>query len=58
MFARELASIENLERSEQGVSGGVRSLNVIEAPELMANLFNSLFDSLSPLVLAFFVNIP
>ena len=58
MFARELVSIENLERSEQGASGGIRLSDAIKASELMINLFDSLFDSFSPSVLAFFVDIP
>ena len=58
MFAKELVSIEDPERSKQGVSEGVRLLNAIEMFESMANLFDDLFDLFSLSVLAFFVNIP
>ena len=50
-------SIENLEWSEQGASEGVRPSDAVTASELMVNPFNNLFDSFSPLVLTFFVNI-
>ena len=56
-FARKLASIKDLERSEQGASGGVRLSDAVKASEPMANSFNSLCDSFFPSVLAFFVDI-
>ena len=58
MFARELASIKNLERSEQGTSGGVRPSDAVKTSELIVNSFDGLFDSFSPLILAAFVDIP
>ena len=58
MFARDLASIKNLERSKQGVSGGVRLSDAIKASELIVNLLNDLFDLFSSSILAFFINIP
>ena len=58
MFARELISIEDLERSKQGVFESTRALNVIETLESIDDLFNNLLNLLSPLALAFFVNIP
>ena len=58
MFVRELASIEDLERSKQRVSGGVRPSDAVKASELMVNSFDGLFDLFSPLVLAFFIDIP
>ena len=58
MFARKLASIENLERSKQGVFESVKPSNAFKVSESMANLFNSLFDLFSPSALAFFINIP
>ena len=51
MFARELASIEDLEGSEQGASGGVKAL------VLVANPFNDLFYSFFVSVSFFFVDI-
>ena len=47
MFTRELASIENLERSEHGVSESVRPSNVIKVVELMTNPFKGLLDLFS-----------
>ena len=58
MFIKELAFIKDLKRSEKKASGGVKPLNIVKASESMANLFNSLFDFFSLLILAFFVNIP
>ena len=58
MFARELASIEDLERSKQEVSRGVGLSDAFKASELMINLFNDLFDLFSPLVLVSFVDFP
>ena len=57
MFTRELAPIEDLERSEQGEPRGIGLLDAFEAFEPIANPFDGLFDSFSPSVLAFFVNI-
>ena len=57
MFARELVSIEDLERLEQGASRGVELSDAVEASKLMINLFDGLFDSFSPSVLVSFVNI-
>ena len=57
MFARELVSIEDLERSKQGAFGGVEPSDAVEASELMVNSFNGLFDSFFPLVLVSFVDI-
>ena len=48
MFARKLASIENLERLEQGASRGVELSDAIKVSEPMANLFDDLFDLFSP----------
>ena len=56
MFARELAFIKDLEKSEQEASGGIRSSD--KAPGSMANPFDGLFYSLSPSVLPSFVDIP
>ena len=56
MFARELASIEDLERSEQEVPGGVGLSDVVKAPELMVNPFDNLLDLFSRSVLVSFVD--
>ena len=56
MFARELASIEDLERSEQRASKGVGLSGTFKTSELMTNSFDSLYDSFSPLVLVFFID--
>ena len=57
MFARELASIKDLEEQEQAAN---KTTVAAEIPELtlMVDSFSGLFDSLSPLVLAAFANIP
>ena len=57
MFARELASIKDLEEQEQAAN---KTTVAAEIPELtsMVDLFSSLFDSLLPSVLAAFANIP
>ena len=57
MFARELASIEDLEEQEQAAN---KTTVAAEIPELisMVNPFSGLFDLLSPSVLAAFANIP
>ena len=57
MFARELASIKDLEEQEQAAN---KTTVVAEMPELisMVDPFSGLFDSLLPLVLAAFANIP
>ena len=57
IFAQELASIEDLERSEQRDPGGIEPLDTVEVLEPERVSFNSLFDFFSPLVLASFVNI-
>ena len=56
-FARELASIKDLEEQEQAA---IKTTVVAEIPELtsMVDPFSGLFDLLSPLVLAAFANIP
>ena len=56
-FARELASIEDLEEQEQAAN---KTTVAAEMPELtsMVDPFSGLFDSLSLLVLAAFANIP
>ena len=57
MFARELASIKDLEEQEQAAN---KTTIAAEMPELtlMVDPFSSLFDSLLPLVLAAFADIP
>ena len=57
MFARELASIKDLEEQEQAAS---KTTVAAEMPEStsMIDPFSGLFDLLSPLVLAAFANIP
>ena len=57
MFARELASIEDLEEEEQAAN---KTTVAAEIPELtsMVDPFSSLFDLLLPSVLAAFANIP
>ena len=56
MFARELASIEDLKKQEQAAN---KTTVAAEIPELtsMIDPFNGLFDLLLPLVLAAFANI-
>ena len=56
MFARELASIKDLEEQEQAAN---KTTIADEMPEstLMVDPFSGLFDSLLPLVLAAFANI-
>ena len=56
MFARELASIKDLERLKQGASGSIGLSDAVEASESIVNSFNSLFDSFSPFVLSSFIN--
>ena len=57
MFARELASIEDLEEQEQAAN---KTTVAAEMPEstLIVDSFSGLFDSLLPLVLAAFADIP
>ena len=57
MFKQELASIEDLEEQEQAAN---KTTVAAEIPELtsIVDPFNGLFDSLSPLVLAAFADIP
>ena len=57
MFARELASIKDLEEQEQAAN---KTTVAAEMPEStsMVDLFSGLFDLLLPLVLAAFANIP
>ena len=57
MFARELASIENLEEQEQAAN---KTTIAAEIPESISIVdpFSGLFDSLLPLILAAFANIP
>ena len=57
MFARELASIKNLEEQEQAAN---KTTVAVEMPEStsMVDPFSGLFDSLLPLVLAAFADIP
>ena len=57
MFARELASIEDLEKQEQAAN---KTTVAAEIPELtsMVDPFSGLFDLLSLLVLAAFANLP
>ena len=57
MFARKLASIENLKRSEQEMFEGVRALNTIEKSKSITNSFDDLFNLFFPLALTFFVDI-
>ena len=57
MFARELASIEDLEEQERAAN---KTTAAAEIPELtsMVDPFSGLFDLLLPSVLAAFANIP
>ena len=57
MFARELASIKDLEEQEQAAN---KTTVAAEMPEStsMVDLFSGLFDLLSPSVLAVFADIP
>ena len=57
MFARELASIEDLKEQEQAAN---KPTVAAEIPELtsIVDSFSGLFDLLLPLVLAAFANIP
>ena len=57
MFARELASIKNLEQQEQAAN---KTTVVAEIPEStsMVDPFSGLFDLLLPSVLAAFADIP
>ena len=57
MFARELASIKDLEEHEQAAN---KTTIAAEMPEStsMVDSFSGLFDLLLPLVLAAFANIP
>ena len=57
MFARELASIKDLEKQERAAN---KTTIAAEMPEStsMVDPFSGFFDSLSPLVLAAFADIP
>ena len=57
MFARELASIEDLEEQKRAAN---KTTIAAEMPELISMIdpFGGLFDLLLPLVLAAFANIP
>ena len=57
MFAWELASIKDLEEQEQAAN---KTTVAAEIPELtsMVDSFSGLFDSLLPLVLTAFADIP
>ena len=57
MFARELASIEDLEEQEQAANKKTEAAEILELTS-MVDPFSGLFDSLLPLVLAAFANIP
>ena len=57
MFAQELASIEDLEEQEQAANKTTIAAEIPESTS-MVDPFSGLFDSLSPLVLAAFANIP
>ena len=57
MFARKLASIKDLEEQEQAANKTTVAAEIPESTS-MIDLFSGLFDSLSPLVLAAFANIP
>ena len=57
MFAGELASIEDLERSKEEVFKGIGPLNAINTFELMVNFFDGLFDLFSLSIFASFVDI-
>ena len=58
MFARELVSIKDLERSEWEASEGVRASNALEVSKSIVNPLNDLFNSFSLLAFTFSVNIP
>ena len=57
MFARELTSIKDLEEQEQAAN---KTTVAAKIPELtsMIDPFSGLFDSLLPLILAAFADIP
>ena len=57
MFARELASIEDLEKQEQAANKTTIAAEMLESTS-MVDLFSGLFDLLLPSVLAAFANIP
>ena len=57
MFARELASIEDLEEQERVANKTTIAAEMFESTS-MVDLFNGLFDLLLTLVLAAFANIP
>ena len=57
MFARELASIEDLEEQEQAANKTTVAAEISELTSIV-DPFNGLFDSLLPLVLAAFADIP
>ena len=57
MFARELASIENLEEQEQAAKKITVAAEIPEST-LMVDPFSGLFDLFLPLVLAAFADIP
>ena len=57
MFARELASIKDLEKQEQAANKSTVAAEIPESTS-MVDPFSGLFDSLLPSVLAAFANIP
>ena len=57
MFARELASIEDLEEQEQAANKTTVAAEILESTS-MVDPFSGLFDLLLPSVLAAFANIP
>ena len=57
MFARESASIKDLEEQEQAANKTTVAAKIPESTS-MVDPFSGLFDSLLPLVLAAFANIP
>ena len=57
MFARELASIKDLEEQEQAANKTTAAAEIPESTT-MVDPFSGLFDLLLPLVLAAFANIP
>ena len=57
MFARELASIKDLKEQEQAANKTTIAAEISELTSIV-DPFSGLFDSLLPLVLAAFANIP
>ena len=57
MFVRELASIKDLEEQEQAANKTTVAAEIPESTS-MIDPFSGLFDSLLPLVLAAFADIP